>query len=138
MGILEAFKKKKEKEESDFISWAYSKADEMQPGQIGKLLEYIFRLYSEAPGAGILIKRLIEKISKLIGHTEPVKDYKLFLEQVFSKVNFEEQKAIFVTACFDIWKISTFSAAALIVEIEKVLAECRQLPEFINAGKKEV
>lgn len=140
MGILDRFTEEKKRQESAMIDWLYSRADELTQAQLTQLLRYIFKYYGEEKKSIWMMSFLIKEINRHIECAflpKEAKDFDYWLDNVFAKVNHEKQKAIFVTACFNIWKTSTFSAAGIMAEIEKILAECRQLPDFIKAGKGE-
>lgn len=140
MGILDRFKESNLKKESEMIDWLYGKADELTQAQLTQLLRYIFKFYGSEKKSNFMLSFLVKEINRHIECAflpREAKDFNFWLDSVFCKVNHEKQKAIFVTACFNIWKTSAFSSAAVMAEIDKILAECRQMLDFVNAGKGE-
>lgn len=133
MGLLDNFKKNKHEQESQLINWLYSRADQLSGTQLTELLRYALVIFGDPALGMFLIRLLIKKINTHIDcQFEPrtKEDFNKWLDDFFAKTSLETQRAIFVTAVFDVYQHNVTSASAIMHKIDETLEKLKQTPEF--------
>lgn len=135
MGLLDGFLGNKKKQSEDFTDWLYEKADSLGCENIQKLTTYIFKVWGSGATGLLLIKNtLIPGINKHSGVAwipENQKEVEEWLEEVFEVTTPENQKAILVTAAFDVYQHSVLSASQIMKAIEETIERMNR-EEILN------
>lgn len=141
MGILEDFKKNKASQEQKLIDFLYDKVDRLNAAQIKELLRYTFIIFGDPKLGMFLIQLLVKAINKHIGANfvpRSKEDFEKWLQDFFSKIDLAKQRAILVTAIFDIHKHNFISASDLMLKVDQCVADLEKTPEFMNLAAPDV
>lgn len=129
MGLIDAFKKKREEADSRLIDALYARADQLNDDQLMQILKEVFLEFGKNALSMILMRSAVETINKSLNClTVPqnVVELRHWIENELSKANIELKRSIFVSLAREIHRANVITDAALMQKVDDLIKAVRK------------
>lgn len=129
MGLIDAFKKKREEADSRLIDALYTRADQLNDDQLMQILKEVFLEFGKNALSMILMRSAVETINKSLNClTVPqnVVELRHWIENELSKANIELKRSIFVSLAREIHRANVITDAALMQKVDDLIKAVRK------------